>query len=54
MENEEIRKQHALLDWQHELEYKQNVLPLLDGTEKAACEARIAECKQWIAKLQAM
>ena len=54
MENEEIRKQHAMLDWQNELEAQKNRLPFLDGAEKAACEARIAECKQWIAKLQAM
>lgn len=54
MQNEEFRKRAAILDWQHELEQQQTRLPMLEGAEKKECEARIAECKDWINKIKNM
>lgn len=54
MDNEERTKRNALLDWQNELNYRQGILSLLNGDERAECEARIAECKKNIAEIQAI
>lgn len=54
MASEAYRRKIAILDWQNEMEQQQSILPLLDGDEKKECEARIAECKQWISKIKSM
>lgn len=54
MDKEERMRRNALLDWQNELHYRQGILSLLDGNERTECEARIAECKRWIAEIQAI
>lgn len=53
MDNDERVKQNALMDWQQELNAQKGRLPFLDGDEKTICEARIAECNEWIAKIKA-
>ena len=53
MDNDERVKRNALMDWQQELNAQKGRLPFLDGDEKTICEARIAECNEWIAKIKA-
>ncbi len=53
MANEKGLRKSALLDWTHEMIYQQQILydPEIPSEQKVHCEERIAESKDWIARI---
>ncbi len=53
MANEKGLRQNALLDWTIDMNYQMRMLydPMVPAEQKDYCEKRIAECKDWIARI---
>lgn len=56
MADDRLRRMSALLDWENELKYNEQILksPMLSEADKAQAQKRIEEAKAWIAKIRAM